>query len=110
MTKEMNEDKALGKDKVDLFPVFRTLYELVLAFEQAHVQFPKVHKFTVGKRISTSLIVALENVIEAIVSEERRSAGLVGAIVALEKTRILIRISHVSQRRLIRNAMSDFLG
>jgi hypothetical protein len=54
-----------AKDKVDLFPIFRTMYDLVLDFEHAHGQFPKLHKFTVGKRISTSLIVALENIIAA---------------------------------------------
>jgi len=47
-----------------------------------------------GKRISTSLIVALEHVIAAIVSEERRLVALEDSIVELEKTRILIRISH----------------
>lgn len=85
---------GIGKDKVDLFPVFRTIYDLVLEFEHAHAQFPKGHKFTVGKRISTSLIVALEGVTEAVVSEDRRQSSLVEAIVELEKTRILIRLSH----------------
>jgi len=102
----MSEKIDLGKDKVDLFPVFRTMYNLVLEFERAHAQFPKIHKFTVGKRISTSLIVALENVTAAIVSEERRLTALEDSIVELEKTRILIRISHESRKRLIRNAMN----
>ena len=83
-----------SKDKVDLFPIFRTMYDLVLDFEHAHGQFPKLHKFTVGKRISTSLIVALENIIAAIVSEDRRIQALSSSVVELEKTRILIRLSH----------------
>jgi hypothetical protein len=45
-------------------------------FEHAHGQFSKLHKFTVGKRISTSLIVALENIIAAIVPEDRRIHAL----------------------------------
>lgn len=64
------KDKT-AKDKVDLFPIFKTMYDLVLNFEYAHGQLPKIHKFTVGKRISTSLIIALEGVITAIVSEYR---------------------------------------
>lgn len=89
----MSEDQV-AKDKVDLFPVFKTMYDLVLEFEHAHGQFPKIHKFTVGKRVSTSLIVALEQIISAIVSEERRIPALSNSIVELEKTRILIRLSH----------------
>lgn len=56
---------------MDLFPVFRTLYDLVLEFERVHAQFPKVHKHSVGKRLSLSLIVAVEHLTEAIVSEEQ---------------------------------------
>ncbi len=89
----MSEDQA-AKDKVDLFPVFKTMYDLVLEFEHAHGQFPKMHKFTVGKRVSTSLVVALEQIISAIVSEDRRVSALSNSIVELEKTRILIRLSH----------------
>ncbi len=89
----MSEDQVV-KDKVDLFPVFKTMYDLVLEFEHAHGQFPKMHKFTVGKRVSTSLIVALEQIISAIVSEDRRASALSNSIVELEKTRILIRLSH----------------
>lgn len=89
----MSEENPV-KDKVDLFPIFKTMYDLVLEFEHAHGQFPKIHKFTVGKRVSTSLIVALEQVISAIVSEDRRISALSNAIVELEKTRILIRLSH----------------
>lgn len=97
----MSEEKStqkpeenLPKDRVDLFPVFKTLYDLVLDFERAHAQFPKVHKYSVGKRLSLSLIVAVENLTEAIVSEVRREKALVATIVELEKSRILIRISH----------------
>ena len=89
----MSEGQVV-KDKVDLFPVFKTMYDLVLEFEYAHGQFPKMHKFTVGKRVSTSLIVALEQIISAIVSEDRRVSALSNSIVELEKTRILIRLSH----------------
>ena len=89
----MSEDQVV-KDKVDLFPVFKTMYDLVLEFEHAHGHFPKMHKFTVGKRVSTSLIVALEQIISAIVSEDRRVSALSNSIVELEKTRILIRLSH----------------
>jgi hypothetical protein len=79
----MSEEQS-SKDKVDLFPVFKTMYDLVLEFEHAHGQFPKIHKFTVGKRVSTSLIVALEQIISAIVSEDRRISALSNSIVELE--------------------------
>jgi hypothetical protein len=81
-------------DKVDLFPIFRILYDLILEFETAHEQFPKKHKFTLGKRLSLGFILALEQVISAIVLEETRLRSLPAAIVELEKTRILIRLSH----------------
>lgn len=90
----MSGDKEALKDRVDLFPVFRTFYDLILEFERAHAQFPKIHKYGVGKRLSTSLIRALESVTEAIVSEAKRQDRLEQAIVELEKTRILMRLSH----------------
>lgn len=40
----MSEDQVV-KDKVDLFPVFKTMYDLVLEFEHAHGRFPKMHKY-----------------------------------------------------------------
>jgi len=86
--------KDIVKDRVDLFPVFKTIYELVLEFEKAHAQFPKIHKFSVGKRTSTSLVVTLEKVCAGIVEESIREASLIDAIVELEKTRILIRLAH----------------
>jgi len=86
--------ESLPKDRVDLFPVFKTFYDLILEFEYAHAQFPKIHKYSVGKRLSLSLVMALEDLTEAIVSEDRREQALVAAIVKLEKIRILIRISH----------------
>lgn len=82
------------KDKVDLFPIFKTLYKLILDFDHAHRQFPKVHKFTVGSRISNSLMLTLEQVISAIVLPLDRESCLSRVIVELEKIRILIRISH----------------
>lgn len=86
--------KPLDPDRVDLFPIFRTMYELLLEFEHAHEQFPKPHKFTVGKRISISFLQALEYVTEAIAVEERRIPRLADAIVSLEKARILVRVAH----------------
>nr|BFD69178.1 hypothetical protein HAGR004_42000 [Bdellovibrio sp. HAGR004]BFD69188.1 hypothetical protein HAGR004_42100 [Bdellovibrio sp. HAGR004] len=91
---EQKIEENFPKDRVDLFPVFRTLYDLIIEFERAHAQFPKIHKYSVGKRLSTSLLMALEDVTEAIVAEDRREQALVSAIVRLEKSRILIRISH----------------
>jgi len=74
------ENNPTAKDRVDLFPVFKTLYDLVLEFEHSHGQFPKLHKFTVGKRISTALIVSVEKMSEAIVSSETRQKSLIAAI------------------------------
>jgi len=84
---------ALPPDRIDLFPIFRTLYDLILDFERAHEQFPRIHKFTVGKRLSVSLLQSLEYVIEAIVTNDGRLGHLSKAIVQLEKARILIRLS-----------------
>ena len=92
--KAQKKKKPLDPDRVDLFPIFRTMYELLLEFEHAHAQFPKLHKFTVGKRISISFVQALEYVTEAIAVEERRVPRLSDAIVSLEKARILVRVAH----------------
>lgn len=35
---EQKIEENLPKDRVDLFPVFRTLYDLIIEFERAHAQ------------------------------------------------------------------------
>ncbi len=81
-------------DKVDTFPIFRTLFDLCRDYECAHAQFPKVHKHTIGGRLSVCFAEALEAVIAAVVQKSRREEHLVRAVVLLEKARILCRLAH----------------
>ena len=96
-------EESKAPDRVDSFPLFRTLFDLCKAFEYAHEQFPKIHKHSLGGRISLSLVEALEAVVAAVVQKSKREEHLIQTVIVLEKSRILLRLAYeircVDQKR-----------
>lgn len=68
--------------------VLPKIYDLILWYSPKISQYPKKYKYTIGDRITNSMLEILEAVIEAKYSSKKK-----GANVLLEKLRFLIRLS-----------------
>jgi len=72
--------------------VFTKMYDLVGWILERTNTFPKSHRFVFSERINNLVLDILENIIEAIISQEK-VAILQTVNVNLEKLRVLIRLS-----------------
>ncbi len=73
--------------------VLPKIYDLILWYSPKISQYPKKYKYTIGDRITNSMLEILEAVIEAKYSSKKKYHFLRRANLLLEKLRFLIRLS-----------------
>ncbi|HDP99663.1 MAG TPA: diversity-generating retroelement protein Avd [bacterium] len=80
----------MSNKEIKIIPV---LYDLILWYSPKISQYPKKFKYTIGDRITNSMLEILETVIEAKYSSDQKSDFLRKANLHLEKLRFLVRLS-----------------
>lgn len=74
-------------------PALEAMIQLLLWLSPTIEKFPRSHKFTLGDRIETTALDALERLIEATFTRDRRPI-LQRANLDFQKLRILLRVAH----------------
>lgn len=74
-------------------PVLPVLYDLIVWFSGKISAYPKKFKFSLGERITNTLLDILERLIEARYSSKKKSHFLRQANIFVEKFRYLVRLS-----------------
>lgn len=82
----------MASNKTDI-TVLPLLYDLIVWFSGKISAYPKKFKYSIGERITNTLLDILERLIEARYSSKKKSHFLRQANILLEKLRYLVRIS-----------------
>lgn len=82
----------MASNKTDI-TVLPLLYDLIVWFCGKISAYPKKFKYSIGERITNTLLDILERLIEARYSSKKKSHFLRQANILLEKLRYLVRIS-----------------
>ena len=84
--------RIIKSDKKEI-AVLPLIYDLVLWYAPKINLYPKKYKYTLGDRITNTMLTILESVIEAKYSSRKKSHFLRRANSDLEKLRFLVRLS-----------------